>query len=59
LLSRAAASTDRLIIELPRAGWALLYTHGYLNEKGLVEQKRRIPEQLKAGRLGPAARRSL
>ena len=53
LLSGAAASTDRLIVELPRAGWALLYTHGYFDEKGLEEQKRRIADQLKAWRLQP------
>ncbi len=48
LLSGADASTDRLIADLPRAGWALLYTHGCFDADGLEDQRRRVAAQLEA-----------
>jgi CHAT domain-containing protein len=46
LLSGNAVSVDRLTAELPQAGWALIYTHGYFDAKGLEDQRRRIAAQL-------------
>jgi CHAT domain-containing protein len=42
-----AASTAQLLADLPQARYAHLATHGFFAEKQLIEERRRLMEQLK------------
>jgi CHAT domain-containing protein len=50
-LSGAEATTAAVQKHLPHARYAHLATHGYFDEKGLSEERRRIREQMKASDL--------
>jgi CHAT domain-containing protein len=46
----ASASTAQTLVDLPRARWAHLATHGYFDAEGLVEERRRLDQQVRLWR---------